>query len=208
MPIMKANNVALLCFLVATVGCVKPARDPQAGEPATPPAKQIPHPKNPELTPAKEVPQPEKPKQKPLPTKPAVEKKEWSEPAKTTAGLSPKEVSYLNGVLKFVEESRSALRLLELIPRDAAYKNRMERLQEDFIRIPDPPESMKEFHEQRVKRIFLLVRQCGNLLETVEKLARLDAKKEAIELMGHIQESVAKVREILDNLETVIANTK
>ncbi len=186
---MKTNNVALLCFLTMIAGCGKPARDPQAGEPAVPQAKHVPEPKSPE--------------QVPPPTKPAVEKRESSGPAKTTTGLSTKELAYRDGVLKFVEESRSVLRLLDLIPSEAAYKKRMEKLQEDFIRIPDPPESMKELHEM-VKSIFLSFGEYATQLANVEKLLRLDAKKESIVIAGYIKESIASTNEVLNKLEEVL----
>ncbi len=105
--------------------------------------------------------------------------------------------------MKFVDESRSVLRLLDLIPSEAAYKKRMEKLQEDFIRIPDPPESMKELHEV-VKSIFLSFGESAAQLANVEKLLRLDAKKEAIVIAGFVKEYIGSTKGLLNKLEEAL----
>lgn len=114
--------------------------------------------------------------------------------------IDSKVKAFRDGMAKFIEEARSLTRAMELGPRLETYRGRVEKLQEAYSRVPEPPESHREVHKaaKSITERFEDGIDHLRIAASPNKALSMEGARGFLELTG-------KLRRWLDDLETAAA---
>ena len=117
---------------------------------------------------------------------------------------NPKLEAFRVGMLRFIAEAHSVARAAELAPSQATYKRKMDQLEEEYSRIPEPPPGTEGCDEMLLiaKKTVDVLRGHSHQLAARDELLRLGAVKEAAEMQKKSIETMKEFRVILDGLLT------
>jgi hypothetical protein len=121
-----------------------------------------------------------------------------------------KVVAFQAGIERFVEEARSVVRAMDLIPDVAAYKRRVEAVEEAYSRIPDPPagNTALDICHKAARQITVDFGVGSLQLEFVNDFLRLGSKEHAESSIQSFRKLASQQKARLAELEAAVTEIR